>query len=85
MIEEIQTATEQPPPSEPVAPPPPTVKPWYPTGGTATVKPGSRMETVLAYLTERPGVTASEVNTACGKAADMILNDLKRKGLAERR
>jgi len=59
---------------------------WYALEVASTIKPGSRMETVLLHIASHPGLSTQQITEALGKSTDaQIIQDLKRKGLVERR
>lgn len=58
---------------------------WYRTTLSATLRAGSRLAEVEAYIVKHPGQAIPSIISALGKGADQIVADLRRKGLVERR
>ena len=76
------------PPQEPIVTPVPPVATgagWYLTEATHTLKVGSRTLAMWHHLGCYPGQTAQQLIEALGKGADQIVQDLRRKGLVEKR
>lgn len=63
----------------------PTGTGWYRTGTPATLRAGSRLAEVADYIITHPGAHAEDVVRVLGKSAGQIVQDLKRKGLVEKR
>lgn len=88
LVEMLPDADPGPPEMLHVLPPEGPVQPgqgWHRTSLQDVTRKGSRMETVLVYLVEHPGGTSAQLVAALGKGADQIVQDLKRKGLVERK